>query len=176
MALIPHQLLVLKRLTTLLEATPGYDLKGRVYRGRQTFGEEAPVPSLSIIEGTPDPAPDYANETLQKNAWLVLLQGWIESTSDLYPTDAVYTFKAAIQMQLANISARKPGSPSPLDPDNYWLGKDSSGAYLIADLKIGLGFVSGARQDQLASALPFFYLPLAIDLAYDSTNPYREES
>jgi hypothetical protein len=137
----------------------------RVWRGRAVFGDETPVPCLSVLEApTPDESPFVGgeNEGQVHAQWVLLVQGWVQTPDD-HPTDPAYQFMAAVEHRLHEIiSVRSNGRP--VNADAYMLGNR------IAGLRVGPGVVR-PPQDQVSSRA-FFYLPLAVKLAVDISQPF----
>lgn len=174
MADIPRRLLILMRLSDHLKGITqangyNYDLSSSVYRGKRIFGADTPLPAVSIIES---PRPDvgiYTGTGDEQRAenWVLLVQGWVEDTSDLVnPTDAAYYLAAAVEERLTMIMAKeaKGSRPKPAYPDVYRLGG------IITDLQLSPPVVS-QPQDEISSKA-FFYLPVRIGLAADVGQPY----
>lgn len=167
------QLTILKALTAHLRGiTPSagydFDMSTSVFRGRAMYGENDPVPMISIIESLdPDNSIDVANEsrTVRSETWVLLVQGFIEAPTE-NPTDHAYNLKAAVEHRLAQIVAVDQFGDG-MYPDYHMLGG------LITDLSIGPGVVSGPRRE-LSSDLAFFYLPVGVGLAVDVANPFTD--
>ncbi|SFD52450.1 hypothetical protein SAMN05216577_12837 [Pseudomonas citronellolis] len=173
--LIPYRLLVLQRLTALLEGIDALDqngqpyvLAGSVYRGRIEFGSDTPLPAVSILE-SPTPANGvFAGEAeVRSEAWVLLIQGWAVDDA-LNPSDPAYWLAAAVEQRLSLITAtRDDGSGRPLDAVNYLLGK------LIAGIEVGPHVVRPL--DQKTSSRACFYLPVRVALARSIGEPYRSQ-
>ncbi|EMQ4336895.1 hypothetical protein WG681_004796, partial [Salmonella enterica subsp. enterica serovar Newport] len=78
---------ILKALTAHLEQITiangyAYDLKGKVYRGRDRFGADftARLPIVSILEAKATDYGSFANEeqTVRMDDWVLLVQGWVK--------------------------------------------------------------------------------------------------
>lgn len=173
MADIPFRLLVLQRLTALLEGTSGPDhqgnpisLVGQVFRGRTEFGDETTLPALSILE-SPNPALGvFAGEKeARAETWTLLLQGWAVDDKQ-NPSDPAYWLAAAVEKRLSLVTAeRDDGSGRPADPDYFLL------RHIITTLEVGPHVVRPI--DAKTSSRAFFYLPLRIGLAQAVGQPYR---
>lgn len=137
----------------------------RIYRGRTVFGDDDPVPCLSILEGPlPDENPRYAddNNGVRTEQWVLFLQGWAETNKD-NPTDPCYAMMACVQRHISRVvQKRQSGLPS--YPDVYMLG----GA--VVSFTIGPGVVR-PPQDGVSSRA-FFYLPVVLGLPVDVTEPF----
>jgi hypothetical protein len=170
------QLVILKALTTHLDGMSveggyGFDMAGRVFRGRAVYGDEMPLPCLSILEAPrPDETPrPYSHENLRRiEDWVLLVQGWVQDDKD-HPTDTAYELKAHVEARLSEIIALDSGG-RPTHPAAYRLGPGQSGKGLIAGATIGPGVVSPPRQN--VSAKAFFYLPLVLRAAYNPAAPF----
>ena len=172
-----YRLTVLKRLCDLLsQITPAngfeFDLSMAVHRGRTVFGESDVVPMLSIMEATTVGEGIYAgeNNTWRKDGWGIILQGWAHNDI-VHPSDPAYALMAAVEVQLAKITAVSRSNGEPEWPEFYMLGLgDKDRARLIADFNFGPGIVSGPREQ--VSSTAFFYMPLSIGLAEKAGQPY----
>lgn len=173
MTLIPTRLLILQRLTALLEQTSfeyrgvPTSLEGAVFRGRNIMGEESkPWPALTIMEA---PVPDfalYAGEENQNSSsrWTLLIQG-VSEDDKLNPLDAAYYLYAAVELQMMKIMAVK-SSGSAMYPEHYLLGK------LIASVELSPPVIR--QPDDKASAAAFFFLPVRVGIATRSGEPYTQ--
>lgn len=165
-----RQLDILKRLTAHLEGitvAAGYefDLAGRVFRGRRLYGESDPIPMLSIVEHLdPDIVINTAgdNNRLRQETWILLVQGWVDSAKDQFPTDEAYQLKAAVMKRLFRLIDIRPEDGTPLFPSEYMLGVYHKS---ISDISVGPGIVSGPREG--VSSKAFFYLPVGVGLITD---------
>lgn len=136
----------------------GFDLTGKVFRGRNAFGEDAPETFLSLLEA---PRPDYGTtgglfDVARTEEWPLLLQGWTKDDR-LNPTDPAYLFMDVVERRLGEIVAVKAGSGNPMYPSAYLLGKK------ITSFAFGPGVVRPPTEG--ISAKAFFYLPLRVGLA-----------
>ncbi len=168
------QLAILKWITNHLETMTvddgfGYDMAGRVFRGRALLGDEMPLPSVSVLEAPrPDESPrPYGHEDARRlEDWILLVQGWVEDDK-VNPTDPAYDLKAHVEARLAqcvaiNESGLRVGKPT--FPEYYRLGG------LAAGVAIGPGVVSPPRQN--VSAKAFFYLPVVVKGAFSPLAPF----
>lgn len=170
------QLVILKALTAHLEgmsfAGYGFDMAGRVFRGRAIYGDEMSLPCVSILEAPrPDESPQpYGHERVRRlEDWVLLVQGWVEDDK-ANPTDPAYELKASVELRLSEIIALDDGG-RPTHPAVYRLGNGTSGKSLIAGATIGPGVVSPPRQN--ISAKAFFYLPLVLRGAFNPAAPFN---
>lgn len=175
-----RQLDVLKRLSDHLAGiTPanGYDFDfsdpTTVCRGRRVYGDEDPIPLLSIVEHLdPDIVLNVAGEenfTREEN-WILLIQGWVDSARQEYPTDEAYQLKAQVEKRLYELIAINPISGNPSFPNSYMLGVKGT----VSRLTIGPGIVSGPREG--ISSKAFFYLPLGVGLVTDLSDLFVSNS
>lgn len=164
---MPVQLVVLKRLTNHLAGMTeaggyGFDMAGRVFRGRVLLGAETELPALTILEA-PDPVIGNAADDaglVRDTPWRVFIQGFVEDDK-IHPLDPVYYFKAAVQRRLAEINAERHGQPE--FPAVYRLGG------LIEELQVGIGVARPPQQG--VSDKAFFWLPVTIRMRFDSRRP-----
>jgi hypothetical protein len=174
-----RKLSVMKALTTHFEAinptnddpalapaTPyAIDLRGKVSRGRLTFGPDELVdgPILSILEATKAIEPvSVAEGLVRKSSWQLLIQGFVQDEKE-NPTDPAYDLLALVEMRLARVVQRDKNGDGAY-PDEYRLDG------LIDSLAIGDGIVRPS--DPQVSPTAFFYLPVVVVLATDLRNPY----
>lgn len=162
----PFRLRVLKALTaTLQQITPanGYahDLSAAVFRGRDLFGDDDPVPMLAILE-----APDEMNQLDsprgsgdQAGPWELLIQGFVEDDI-ANPTDPAHILLADVKKRLAH-ERRKAG--------DYKVG--------ILDMKglvDKLEFTPGvARPADGISGKAYFWVRVVLTVVEDVTLPYE---
>lgn len=161
----PKQLRILKKLSAHLEATSGY-AGVRCHRGRTIVSARDIEDCLSILEAprpvTGTPAGHEGHR--RKESWTLLVQGWPKDDKD-NPSDPAYRMKAAVELQLSRLIAVREQDGLPLYPDEYMLGGD------LVTLTIGQGVVRPPEQE-VASRLAMFYLPLVLEIVTDIRNPY----
>lgn len=166
---VPHRLLVLQKLTQLLEGINPlngyvYNLSESVFRGRALFGEEAPDTWLNIIES---PRPDYGlfvgEDQGRNEGWVLLLQGYTKLPDNKYPLDELYYMAAEVENRLAAIVATKSdGSGRAAFPEFFMLGRDASDTPIITGIEIGPPVVRPAPEP---SSKASFYLALRVGMA-----------
>jgi len=142
-----------------------YDMTGRVWIGRTEFGDETPLPFVSILEAPRENFADPADEqTLVRNtAWVLLIQGW--SANDVEnPTVPVYELKAVVEKRLARLMDVKPNGGNAKYPAEYRLGGR------VAGLTIGPGIVR--PPERAISTRSFFYLPVRVQYLEDLRDPF----
>lgn len=173
MAVESLQLHILKAITTHLQGITtandyAYDLSAAVFRGRLLYGDDVPVPMVSIVEHLQgDITNDVAGEgnIERTETWVLLVQG-ITKNDVLNPTDDTYNLKAAVEHRLARAIHQTKGDPT--YPDEYFFGL--KGLKIITGITIGPGVVSPPRQG--ISERAFFYLPVGVGLATDISDPW----
>ena len=167
----PFRLLVLDALTAQIKKVSpanGYhfDVAEAVFRGRVWFGDDDPLPMVSILE------PPLAIEQLRSQAdntgsegdWDLLLQGWVPDDKS-NPTDPAYAFVAEVIKSLAEAKTQKNGRTS----DIFGLGAGLGRNFGIENMTIGAPVVRPADE---VSARACFYLPVTFKIAEDMTNPF----
>lgn len=160
----PFRLQVLKALTdVLLGVTPAngfqHDLTGRVFRGRQVFGADDPIPMVSILE----PA-DMNIEVERPNLGGafharhdLLIQGFAEDDHD-NPTDPAYRLLADVQKVIAQENRRG---------DSYdVLGFGGR----VKPMKVGQPVVR--PPDGSVADTAFFWLMVSLDYAENHLDPF----
>lgn len=161
----PKRLVVLKALCAHIEAqvriSNGFqhDLQGRVFRGRSAFGQDDPLPMVSVLEA-PRPGQNLvtAKNGVQLDEWPLYFQGWAQDDPN-NPTDPAYRLAADVKQALAMLIDRRPESAP------YYLLGD-----LVLDLTISPGTV---RPPDQVSSWAYFYLPVTVKLKESLTDPYR---
>lgn len=166
----PFRLRALKNLTALLggiSVANGYktDLAGRVFRGRLHFGDDDPVPMVSILE---PPAPheglDLPEGASLFNGWMdLVVQGFVDDDAD-NPTDPAYVLLADVRQALA-AEKRRAETASHGSTGVRLLGMEGK----VVDLEIGLGVVRPADE---TSDKAYFWLPLRLRIAENALTPY----
>lgn len=162
------RLAILHAITNHLEGIDGIDpyefsLKGKVFRGRSTFGQTDPIPLVSILEGKAADYGQFADErnVVRHDSWLLMLQGWV--TDDiLNPTDPAYRLLADVELRLSDIIATNEHG-RPKFPGIFMLGG------LISSLTVAQPVVR-PPEDGL-STKAFFYLPVLVGLKSDLSKP-----
>lgn len=153
------RLRVLKALTSLLEATPGYNLGGKVWRGRRNPGDETETPFLIMFELPPE-FEQRADLSVRAMPWFIGLQGYTDVLTE-HLTDEAHNFMAAVKKQLSRI-VDDGGVMSP-GPD-YMLGG------LVADLQIDGGLVFSPDETTNCS---FFVVKLTFGITENLDDPYE---
>lgn len=160
------RLTILKALSAHLETITvanGYqhDLAGSVYRGRAAFGDDTPLPCLSILEPlNPDRDPRPAGAGIvQKEEWVLLIQGWVDDDED-NPTDPAHNLMADVKKALGQVMRDTYPTANPV----YMLGG------VIESLRIEPGTV---RPPDENSARAYFYLRAVVGVTEDLDDPYR---
>ncbi|TPI86360.1 hypothetical protein [Mesorhizobium sp. B2-8-9] len=176
----PFRLRVQKALAAAIGSvsiTGGYhfDLAGKVFRGRDLFGDASdPLPMVSILE-PPLPidqlrSPPLASES--SGDWDLLLQGFVKDDPE-NPTDPAHLLMADVKRRLAVEKARLiPGSAGMSDPFGMGRGQIVNGKAVnsITELKIGPGVV---RPPELGvSTKAFFWLGLSMKIVEDISQPF----
>lgn len=164
----PKRLEVLKRLCTQLETITvvnGYqhDLTGRIWRGRDRFGEQDEVPMVSVLESARGGEGQFAGYARgeRKEQWTVFVQGWAREDR-LNPTDSAYLLAADVEKSLAKIM-QVTAQGRPYDPAVYRLGG------LINHLDLAPPVI---RPPDEISAKSYFYMPLRVDFSVNLVDPF----
>lgn len=139
----------------------------RVFRGRAWFGDNDPLPMVSVLEGT-SPADEVAEPPADTTAgeydWPILVQGFIKD-DPVNPTDPAYFLLADVRRRLAAEMVRKlPNGRGA--PDPFGLG---AGRNRITKVKIGSGVV---RPVDDVSATSYFWLTVILRIVDNAAEPY----
>lgn len=162
----PKQLRILKKLCNLLEVTSGYE-GIEVSRGRLVVSARDIEDCLSVLEA-PRPIigqPAGHEGYRRKESWTLLVQGWPKDDKK-NPSDPAYLLKAAVEEQLHKVIAVDEQTGLPKYPNDYMLSGD------LAAMTIGQGVVRPPEQEA-ASRLAMFYLPLVLEITTDVSNPRK---
>lgn len=175
MAQIPTRLLILQRLTALLQGvvTPDFDLSGEggVLRGRNIIGIDPFVNNsrdhlVALIESPRvDAATLYTADwnEMRHDGWIILLQGICKDDGALDAPDRAYHLQAAVEQQLSRILATDRNG-DPVFQGDFNLGG------LLSDIEIGPPVVR--PPEDLVSASAFFFQPIRLHVPQLVSNPY----
>lgn len=159
----PTRLRVLKALTTVLETiTPanGYthDLSGKVFRGRDIFGYQDPLPMISILEQIEEQEQQPSPETAGKahGPWTLNLQGFVPDDRD-NPTDPAHHLMAEVKQRLVEERIRD------RQRDIFGMGD------VVTDLRLSQGVVRPADE---VSDKAYFWLRMTLALVENLHEPY----
>ena len=161
----PFRLRVLKALTAALEqitVANGYqfDLTGKVFRGRDAFGDGDPLPLVSILESVDEKsiggtsAAFRPGKSIQQSEWELLVQGFVVDDRD-NPTDPGYRLLADVKKKLAEVRIQK---------DNI-LGFGQK----VTDFEFSAGVVRPADQ---VSSKTYFWLKVRMNIVEDHSDPF----
>jgi len=175
----PFRLVILKRITAALGEINGEDggyhndmrpfpatkpdgtefMQDRVFRGRVIFGEDDPLPMISLLEVVlpPDQYPSSAPNPNRHGPWDLMIQGFVYDDPE-NPTDPAQYLLADVTKRLAQ------EMPKVYDDDGGIFGFRA-----ITKLTLGVGVV---RPPDEISAKAYFWLPITLDLVEDLSNPY----
>ncbi len=144
------------------QGVPVTSLRDRVFRGRESFGENDPLPMVSLLE-PPLSIERIASQPDNPNAagaWDILIQGWAVDDKD-NPTDPAYRLAAWVVQTLAKERTKMRGRPG---SKNY-LGLGDR----ITEIKVGAPVV---RPADFPSANACFYLLITLQIVEDMEDPF----
>lgn len=159
----PFRLRVLKALTAALEEiTPAngytFDLAGKVYRGRDIFGNDEEPPFIAILEAIEQdenqPSPQ-AGGTI-KGPWTLQIQGFCPDDRD-HPTDPAHAMMAEVKKRLIQERVR--------ERQYNILGMEGR----VVELRFSQGVV---RPPDDISASAYFWLRMTLVLVENLLDPY----
>lgn len=170
---IPRRLAIARAITeSLKEINPdnGYEFdlrdddrgQPRVVRGRLHYGDNDPLPMLSILEPpmAPEPTPTrrQPDNTARVGEWDLIIQGWAQDDPH-NPTDIAYQLEAEVSRKLAAEKKRGRNGETNIFgfPEN-----------VIQNLTIGSPVV---RPNEHISEQAVFYLVLTLQIAEDMAAP-----
>lgn len=161
----PFRLKVLKALTAAFEEiTPAngyvFDLSGKVFRGRTSFGDNDPLPMVCILEAIEQEQPGTVNmgaASGQTNGpWALLIQGFVEDDPN-HPTDPAHVLMADVKKRLAIERVRERQSNI----------LDLGGR--VHELRISPGVV---RPPDDISGKAYFWLRVTLGMVENLSDPY----
>lgn len=159
------RLVIQKAITQQLETITvanGYqhDMSGRVFRGRSDFGSETTWPFIGIFEVRPDDNVNRADSSVQKDLWVLGIQGVIKSDTK-HPTDPAQNLLADIRKAIGQVL--KPDTPVNRNPLHMF-------GDLVVDMTVDGGVTFNPEELQGAAVC---VLKVSIDLTEDLENPYE---
>ncbi|MDQ0317722.1 hypothetical protein [Amorphus orientalis] len=167
----PFRLTVLQALTTVIEGVNPdagfqHDLRGSVFRGRSVYGDNDPLPMVSILEhpDPPVPADTQSDNPMATREWHLLVQGFTKDDM-VHPSDASYRLKAEVETVLSAERTRE-GGRNPLGLGSVTRRNGSQ----VLEMSIGVGTVRPS--DEHPSYFGFFWLPLRLRLVEKLDDPY----
>jgi len=161
----PFRLKVLKALTLALEEiTPAngyaFNLSGKVFRGRTSFGDNDPIPMVCILEAIEQEQPGTvsmpAAASTANGPWALLIQGFVED-DPTNPTDPAHILMADVKKRLA--------LERPRERQNNILGMGGR----VHELKISPGVV---RPPDDISGKAYFWLRVTLGMVENLSDPY----
>lgn len=165
----PLRLRILKAMTEALKeitVANGYhtDVNGAVFRGRVVYGDNDPLPLLSILEvPIPIDQTEVPNDSpFNSGGWEIMVQGFVED-DETHPTDPAHFFMADVKKRLAKEKRKALEMES--EDGIFGLGN------FVTNIRIGTGVV---RPPDEISAKAYFWLTLMLDVVEDLTDPYEE--
>ena len=170
MATEPLRLRILKAMTAALkEISPanGFatNVQGNVFRGRVIFGENDPIPLLSILE-VPiplDQTPAPTDSEFSSGGWEIMVQGFVTDDPE-NPTDPAHLFMADVKKRLAQ--ERRKALAMKSEEGIFGLGN------FVTGMRIGAGVV---RPPDEISAVAYFWLTVTLDIVEDLSDPYEDQ-
>lgn len=139
---------------------PDVDVGGRVFRGRAIFGENDPIPMLSILEDPRafDMVHGPGGSEITDGDWPLIVQGFVDDDFE-NPTDPAHWLMADVKRVLA--AARK--------ESGNLLGQGAK-APMVDKIAFGAGVVR--PPDNEVSTKAYFLLPVILSVVEDHENPF----
>lgn len=137
------------------------DGERHVWRGRVIFGDDTPLPAVTILEVPlqPDQRASSAANPARNGPWELLLQGFVADDLD-NPTDPAEYLMADVVARLAK-AKREINQPRGT--------KGFLNMQYVTDIRIGQGV---ARPPDEVSNKAYFWVPITLDVVEDMSNPY----
>lgn len=141
-------------------------MRSRVFRGRNTFGQDDPIPMVCILEN-PHAEPGLHDSPrgapVVVGPWELLLQGFVEDDKQ-NPSDPAHYLMADVKKALVQVRTQlQPRSGGNLYPNLFGAGRG------VTDMQIGSGVV---RPPDEVSDKACFWLTLTLQMAEDLGNPF----
>lgn len=136
--------------------------KKRVSRGRALYGEDDPLPMVSILEEPIAPETDLApsSGTTGTGPYDLMIQGFVDDDKD-NPTDPAHFLMSDVKQRLIGLK---------LDEDiSNRVFRFGPKANTVVGVSFGGGVVRPADE---VSAVAYFWLRVSFDLAEDHLNPF----
>lgn len=142
-------------------------MKARVYRGRAWYGDDDPLPMLSILEAVD--MPGWVDEPplltpAGEYDWPLIVQGFIED-DPVNPTDPAYRLLADVRRRLS--AEKKRQATGSHQPDPFGLGTGRSRCTQITS--IGTGVVRPAND---VSSQAWFWLTFTPRIMESADDPF----
>ncbi len=135
-------------------------MTSRVYRGRAFFGDNDPVPMLSILEAVDDGdtiIDPIGTSAASRYYWSLIIQGWVVDDTE-NPTDPAYALLADVRKCLALEAKRRHSS----NTETQILGMAWT---KVQGLRFGPGIVRPANE---LSAYAGFHLRVELEITDDA--------
>lgn len=152
------RLQILKALTSHLEGVTGYDISGKVWRGRNRPADESYSPFIILFEMPPEDE-DRADTSVSKMPWMIGIQGYIEP-DDRHLTDPAHNFMAAVKERLG---ALLDDGGANMPPPEFMLNG------LVEDIEVDGGMVFSPDE---TTNMCFFAMKLTLTITEDLANPW----
>jgi hypothetical protein len=167
----PFRLRVLIALTDALRSITvanGYrhDLATSVFRGRDWFGADDPIPMLSILEQPLQPDQEVRGDR-SVGDWELLLQGWVDD-DPTHPTDPGHRLMGDAKRCL--IKEKNRLGEAGRTPNVLGMGPGRGQGNEVRSLSFGGGVVR--PPETFVSAKAHFWLTVTLGVAENLNNPY----
>lgn len=164
----PFRLRVQKALTAAFEqitVANGFRSEvgdGSVFRGRTLFGDDDPLPMISMLEEPIAPESDLARESGVGSSgnYVLMVQGFVLDDKD-NPTDPAHVLLADVKRRLVEIKLDERR-----DDRVFRFGPKAN---TVLSVSWDGGVVRPADE---VSAVAYFWLRVTLELAEDHTNPF----
>ena len=136
-------------------------MSASVFRGRAAYGQNDPIPMISILEDPRDMPTEMASESTSQtmlSRWNLLLQGWVKDDPE-NPTDPTYPLAADAVLALTRL--RK-------DKRNI-LG---FGGIVPCVMDVNVGSPICRPADNFVSDKAYFWLPVTLVLTEDAQKAF----
>jgi hypothetical protein len=134
----------------------------RVFRGRNVFGQDDPIPMVCILENPhtePTQHESPRGSTVVIGPWEILIQAFVKDDK-VNPSDPAHMLMAEVKQALIRERRQREGNP-----DYSLLGMGRA----VTDIVVGTGVV---RPPDDVSDKACFWLMLTLHMAEDMENPF----
>ena len=139
------------------------DLASSVFRGRTLFGDDDPLPMISILEEPIAPEANLSSDagSTASGDYVLMVQGFLQDDKD-NPTDPAHVLMADVKKRLVELKLDER-----LDDRVFRFGPK-------ANTVVGVSWDGGVvRPADEVSAVAYFWLRVTLDRAEDQLNPFE---
>lgn len=154
------------------DPAPDAEYPSRVFRGRAWFGDDDPIPMISVLEA-PDEADEFIDEPFdgkqEGGTWRLFVQGFVND-DPYHPTDPAYVLLADVRRRLL-LERRRKHPTARNQPDPLAMGpvNANGSGNAVLGLTVGKGTVRPADD---VSAKAYFWCTVDVQIIENGEKPY----